>query len=310
MKIIFFGLGSIGNRHARILKERYKHKLFAYRSGKSKNSSIPGIKQLFSWDEVGHIRPDLAFITNPTFLHIDTAIKCSRMGMKLFIEKPIGATFTNLNTLLNVIKKNDSVTYVGYNLRFHPVICFLKNYLMKKKVMHARIYLSSYLPDWRPKRNHLKSYSASKREGGGVILDQSHELDYLEYLFGEIKNIKGTFGKASNVSVDSEDFVDAVIRTKISFVNMHANFFSKHIERSIEIDCPEEYLQADLIKSSIIISNGKKEKVIKFKEGIRETYAKQIDYFFKNINNPRMMNNLLEASRLFKKIIRFKEGNK
>lgn len=309
MKIIFFGLGSIGIRHAQILKKHYWHKLFAFRSGKSK-SSITGIKQLHSWEEIKNIQPDIAFITNPTFLHVDTAIKCAQMNIKLFIEKPVGANLNKLDTLLKEVNKGKLVTYVGYNLRFHPVICYLKKYLLKRKVMHARICLSSYLPDWRPGKNHLKTYSASQALGGGVILDQSHEFDYLEYLFGEIKEIEGVSRRLSNVSVDSEDCLDAIIKTKTALVNMHANFFSQHTERTIEIDCPKEFIQADLINNSVTFFTGDKKKQISFKEGIPETYKKQMDYFFRNINNPQMMNNLPEATKLFKKIIKFKKESK
>ena len=34
------------------------------------------------------------------------------------------------------------------------------------------------------KSNYLKSYSASKSKGGGVLLDLSHEIDYINWLFG------------------------------------------------------------------------------------------------------------------------------
>ena len=77
--------------------------------------------------------------------------------------------------------------YVGYNLRFHPLLKYLKKYLSQSndKLLSVNIYAGSYLPDWRKNTNYVKSYSASKRKGGGVELDLSHEIDYASWLFGK-----------------------------------------------------------------------------------------------------------------------------
>ena len=39
-----------------------------------------------------------------------------------------------------------------------------------------------FLPDWRKNIAYSKSYSSIKKQGGGVLLDLSHELDYATYL--------------------------------------------------------------------------------------------------------------------------------
>ena len=51
--------------------------------------------------------------------------------------------------------------YVGYNLRFHPVIIFLKNFLKNKKIFSINLISHSYLPNWR-KIDYRKSVSAKK----------------------------------------------------------------------------------------------------------------------------------------------------
>ena len=43
----------------------------------------------------------------------------------------------------------------------------------------------SYLPQWR-KKNYKKSYSSNAKLGGGVSLDLSHEIDYIQWIFGNI----------------------------------------------------------------------------------------------------------------------------
>ncbi len=310
MKILFFGLGSIGQRHAKILKENYDFDLLAFRSGKNSPGNPLKIRELISWKNVEEIRPDAVFITNPTFMHIDTALKCCELNLKMFIEKPVDCSEENLHLLTNNVKRKELVTYIAYNLRFHPVIEYLKDFLKDKIIYNAVIYNSSYLPDWRPGTDHLKSYSANAAMGGGVILDLSHEFDYINYLFGPVISIAGNVKKASNVSVDAEDTMDAIIKTEKVDVNLHQDYLSLHRERTLKINCETGYIHGDLVNSRIEFKGFKKSFVKDFDSDWNAMYRKQIDYFLNNINNPCMMNNLADAGKLYKKILKFKKSRK
>lgn len=310
VKIIFFGLGSIGQRHANILLKNYNHTLYAFRSGTTDLPNSLGIKELYSFGEIEKLKPDIAFITNPTNLHIETAIKCAKLGCKLFIEKPIGKDLEGLDKLLQIVKEKNLTTYVAYNLRFNPVIIKLKKYIDKHKILHARVVCTSFLPNWHPNANHLESYSANAGMGGGVILDLSHEIDYISYLLGEVKNIQGNYSKRSNVTIDAEDYADILIDTNSCPVNIHINFLSQIRQRYIQLDFEGLSITADLI--NIEIKEYAKEKLnnsfkLDYEKG--QEYVEQLKYFFDNIENPNMMNNITWASNLYKKIINFKSGN-
>lgn len=306
MKIMFFGLGSIGGRHAKILAENYGHELYAFRAKKNSPNEFR-IPEVYTWDEVEKIRPDVAFITNPTFLHVETAIKCARLGMGLFIEKPIGSSRAGLDTLIKEAKKRSVVTYVAYNLRFHPVIEYLKEHLAGKKINHMSVYTASFLPKWRASGWHLDSYSASRDKGGGVILDLSHEFDYIEFLAGPIKDMVGLYDRVSDVTVDAEDFVDAVIRTERTHVNLHIDFLSHHTERTIKVDCDGEFIMGDLVNNRVEIRGSGDPVIEQYDMDRNESYRKQIAYFLGNMDDTRMMNNLFDARGLFEKILNFKE---
>lgn len=309
MKIVFFGLGSIGQRHASILFGGNKHDLYAFRSEKSREMGLGGVKELYSWDEVKSLKPDIVFITNPTFLHVKTAIKCAELGCKLFIEKPVGKDLIGLERLLKIVRRKRLVTYIAYNLRFHPVIKVLHENIKIDPPLHMRVVCSSYLPDWRPGTDYLESYSASKKMGGGVVLDLSHELDYVSYLTGKIEKISGDYFKLSNVTKDAEDSVDVIARTSLCPVNIHLNFLSQIKERTIKIDFKDRSVIGDLVNGEVLeYKEGAIVKKKKFDNPINQSYIDQIKYFFNNIDNPQMMNNLLEAVYLYKKMIAFKKN--
>lgn len=307
MKIIFFGLGSIGQKHAKILLKNFKYDLYAFRSGINDRPNSLGTKELFSWEEVEKLKPNIAFITNPTGLHIETAIRCAEIGCQLFIEKPIGNTLNGLDKLIRTVKKKSLVTYVAYNLRFHPIIVKLKKYLNGQKPLHVRVVCTSFLPNWHPNTNYLKSYSANAKMGGGVILDLSHEIDYLSYLLGPIKILTGNYARRSKVTSDAEDYADLLIDTEISPANIHINFLSQLKQRYAQIDFENLTVVADIIKADIKEYRNKtlvKSYQLDYQKG--QEYTTQLKYFFDNIENPKMMNNLEEAANLYRKIIAFK----
>jgi predicted dehydrogenase len=313
IKIIFFGLGSIGQKHARIIKNNYKFDIYAYRTEKGQEKNNLQIKEFNNLEDAFSIKPDVAFITNPTNLHIETAMECIKRDIPIFIEKPISNSLDDTDFVEKEIKKRKIFSYVAYNMRFHPVLKNLKDIVSKDgKPIYFRAICSSYLPNWRNNQDYTKSYSAKKEMGGGVILELSHEFDYISWLFGEIKKIEGVYGHISNLKIKSEDFLNAEIACKTGIIgNLHLDCFSQKNERKIQIYYNDKYLEGDLLKHKITIIKKGKENVINLSSEDDYTYKNQIEYFINNYfkRNFNIMNNYPEALKTFKKIIDFKERN-
>jgi len=311
MRVVIFGLGSIGKRHAEILSRDFNHELFAYRSSRNSPINDLGIKELYTWREITRIKPDAAFITNPTYLHIRTALQCASRGMHIFMEKPLSNSMRGIDRLCSICRKRKLICYTAYGLRFHPVVKEIAKLIKGKKIYHARITCSSYLPDWRKGRDFKKVYSACKNQGGGVLLDLSHECDYIQYLFGPIKEISGNFGRISSVTVDAEDFADVLIKTYNSIpVNLHLNFLSLFNERRLVVDYEGGYLAGDLMQYKLEHLSNNKLQVKTFPADRNKFLKEQIKYFFDNIGSLKIMNNLNESKSLLKKILTFKQGRK
>jgi len=313
LKILFFGLGSIGKKHASIIKDNFGFEMFAYRSKKHQEKNSLQLEEFYNLDEAFSIKPDIAFITNPTHLHIETSLECVKRNINLFIEKPISHSLEKTDVLDKEIKKRKLFSYIAYNMRFHPVLNNLMEMIgNREKPIYFRTICSSYLPDWRINQDYSKSYSSKKEYGGGVILDLSHEFDYINWLFGEIKRIEGFYGKISDLKISSEDILNAQITCKSGLKgDLHLDYFSHNNERKIQIYYKNEYLEGDMINNTIKILKNKKEKTSNYNYNKDFTYSKQIDYFFKNYHNSNynIMNNFSEALKLFKKIMEFKKNN-
>lgn len=306
-KILIVGLGSIGRRYARLLPGMGDFEIYSLRSGNGK--PCQGVKNLHSWGDVKQIAPKAAFITNPTFMHINTAAKYAALGMHLFIEKPLDMRLSGLAKLKKIVKARGLSSYVAYNLRFHPGIIAVKEIVRREGFCHASVRCSSWLPDWRPGTDHKNSYSANARMGGGAVLDLSHDVDYAGYIFGDVVSITGSARRSSDVTVNAEDVADMNLRLKKGGnVSVHVDFCSRFSERTVKFTTPAASYELDLIKGRLLINRNERITEKKYEVDRDFTYKAEMRYFFSRLGG-KMMNDIEEASCLLEKLIKFKHMN-
>ena len=276
---LIVGLGSIGRKHFLILKKLNFFKKI-YTLTRQKRHKVNKVKNL---KKIDLIKPSYVIIssrTNTHFSHLKFFEKKIKNATVL-VEKPLFEKYRNFKI------KNNNV-FVGYNLRFHPVIVFLKKFLKNKKIFSINLVCKSFLPEWRKNIIYSKSNSAKKSFGGGALLELSHELDYFQWIFGKIKSIEfSKLNKNSNLKIDCEDSVLVVGKTNDANFFLDLNFLSHRSERSILIEGDNFNVKADLLKYKIEISRKNKLKTIKFRKIKDQTYIDQhraiIKKNFKNL---------------------------
>jgi predicted dehydrogenase len=125
-----------------------------------------------------------------------------------FVEKPLSASLDGVPQLLEICHEQQIVLLTGYNLRFMPSLQRFRNLLnehMIGKILSVRCEIGQYLPSWRPETDYRLGVSARRELGGGVLLELSHELDYLRWIFGEVEWVKATLSRQSSLDIDVED---------------------------------------------------------------------------------------------------------
>jgi predicted dehydrogenase len=157
-------------------------------------------------------KPQVAIISNPTALHMDTALPLARAGIHMLIEKPISNTLGKVLDLQATINETGAKALVGYQFRFHPGLRQTKKMIAENrfgKIHSVHVYWGEYLPDWHPWEEFQQAYSARRDLGGGVVLTLSHPLDYLRWLFGDVEAVvKAEIGKSAVLNLDVEDTAD------------------------------------------------------------------------------------------------------
>jgi predicted dehydrogenase len=209
-------------------------------------------------------------IANETYRHYETFMELNRLGYsgKILIEKPI---FMAPCSIPQLDLEN---VFVAYNMRFHPIIQKIHEFLPGKPIYSIQIYVGQYLPLWRPGTDYVKSYSASKARGGGVLRDLSHELDYMNWLCGSWKRVATIGGKFSNLKINSEDVFVLLLETEnCPAVSVQLNYLDRKTHREIIVNMKDHTMKADLILNTLEID----ENIQEFKIDRNMTYAVQHD---------------------------------
>jgi len=252
MKALVVGYGSIGSRHARLLKElRCETAVVSSRKIDISNR-YPSVSTAFESE-----RPDYVVIANKTNQHYDTVSELIRLGFNgiVLVEKPI------YHACLEIPQHKFKKIFVAYNLRFHPIIQKLYAVLKNEKILSAQVYVGQYLPDWRPQTDYRNSYSASALEGGGVLRDLSHELDYINWIIGGWERMTALGGHYSHLEISSDDiFVIMMTTRKCPVVTVQMNYLDRETRRLIFINTDDYSIAADLVNCTLTI-NGNLEKM-------------------------------------------------
>ena len=297
MKVCFIGVGSIATRHIRNLKELFGQNVWIdiLRSGRGMNipeDVIDSVSDVYYRFEELPTDYDVIFITNPTRLHYDTLMKCSRNARSFFIEKPVFETGEEDLNVIEAVK--GKVCYVACPLRYTNTIQYLKKHIDLMDIYSVRCISSSYLPDWRPEKDYRSTYSAKKELGGGVSIDLIHEWDYLSFLFGEPKRVSSFIGKKSHLEIDSDDIAIYMAEYEDKFVELHLDYFGRVATRKIELYCKDDIIEADLIEQKIVYK--KENRVLNLEEERNSYQKKELLHFFDILNDSSLNDNTIEQA--------------
>jgi predicted dehydrogenase len=241
MRFLVVGCGSIGERHVRNLISLGERDILVHDSDRKRMEEI---RRKYGVDVRRELGPsldevDALLVCTPPVTHVPLAKMALDAGLNVFVEKPLSHTMDGVDEIVKTAKRRGLVLAVGYNFRFHPGMRKVKEKLesgLIGRVMWGRAIVGQYLPDWRPWQDYRKSYTARRGMGGGIILDGSHELDYMRWLMGEVNSVLCFAGKLSSLEVNVEDSADILMRHEGGRVsNVHMDFIRRDYLRVCEI---------------------------------------------------------------------------
>ena len=191
-RVLVLGLGSIGQRHARLLSGRSDVEVLlcdiseALRRQAADALVKPPAAVYSSFADALKAQPDIAFICVPTHLHVPMALTAIRNGTDVLVEKPVSDSLENARELVKAAEAAGRFLQVGYMLRYDEGLITMKEVIDKGEIgniVGGRAMIGTYVTLLNAKGTDRIDHPNS------LVVDYTHELDFIRWFFGEVKDI-------------------------------------------------------------------------------------------------------------------------
>ena len=283
-KVLIVGYGSAAKRHISIFNKIKKNTFFFILSRKEKiflKDNKINFKHIRKINEIYNEDINYSFICTGANEHFKYLKILSKIKTNIFIEKPIVNTTKMIKELRKIFKTNKNKIYVGYNLLFSKSLNFLKKLNLKKRdINKVSVKAGYYLPFWRDE-SYTTGVSSNKKKGGGVILELSHEINYLIWIFGRPLWTSALIKKSSNLKINVEDNAYIVLGFNTFNCIIELDFISKKYVRFCQIDTNDYSYIWKFKKNSVISFDKKNIRRILFnkKFNLNNIYEQQLKFF-------------------------------
>jgi predicted dehydrogenase len=243
LRVLVVGAGSAGRRHARnLLSLGARVSCFDPRADRIEQARAeqPQLDAGFGdWDAALASPFDAAVVASPPFAHVEQARALLRKGAAVLLEKPVAPDLAAAQRLAATVAEARVPLLLGYTYRWWPPLLELRRRVDAGAVgplRHARFVMSAHLADWHPWERYQDFFMASREQGGGALLDESHFLDLAAWLFGMPESVQGRAERLSSLEITSDDNVDVLCCYGRTFrVTLHLDLYGRPHERSVTV---------------------------------------------------------------------------
>ena len=291
---LVIGSGSMARRHIKNLKTLFPNSIVGNLNFSKKNDTLKKINSEVIFNKTQKaidFEPNFVIEASPAPFHLENASHFLLEDIPVLIEKPLCSNLEDFYKFEKIIHKKKSIIEVGYCFRYLKGALKFKEILQGQtygKILSVHIDVGQYLPDWRPNMDYKKSVSANKKLGGGVLLELSHELDYINWFFGESRSVFCKISNSGQLDIDVEDVADAIlVHDKGLIVSIHMDFLQKSAHRTCRVITEKGTLKWDLLKNTINFQGLSNSQEIVFRDA---SYTRN-DMFLKMLKRFKKLSN-------------------
>ena len=244
VKVGVFGVGSLGQWHARVYSELEDAELVGVHDTNAERAAeIAGKYGSQPFGSIDSLAEsiDAASIVVPTDRHFDVFSTLVERGLHLLVEKPIASTTAQAESMVKISEEKGLLLQVGHVERFNPVMQFLEDKLTVPRFIEA-----TRLAEYPPPRENAPPRGTEV----SVVLDlMIHDLEIIMHLVrSPVKSVNAT-GVA--VLSPTEDIANVRIGFENGCVaNVTASRISRERLRKIRVFQDNLYLSLDYMNQA------------------------------------------------------------
>lgn len=207
MNILVIGLGSMGKRRIRLLKELYPECVIWGVDGREERCDEAKI--LFNIqccrsikDVTDSFMIDFAFVCTSPLSHSTIITECLLNKWNVFTELNLVSDGYSEN--IELAKKNGCVLFLSSTFFYREEIKYIKEHVIQNIKWNYIYHIGQYLPDWHPWEDYRDFFVGNKKTNGcREIL--AIELPWITKVFGNVKAIHVLADKMTGLKIDYND---------------------------------------------------------------------------------------------------------
>ena len=208
MNVVVIGLGSMGKRRIRLVREMYPDVRICGVDAKEERRAECG--ELFSIHSYKSIEeclrehsPEAAFVCTPPLSHAVIIKDCLSHGMHVFSE--INLVPDGYDENINLAKQQNRVLFLSSTPLYREEIKYISRRVKETEgTLNYSFHVGQYLPDWHP-WDVLQDFFVSKKETNGCREIFAIELPWILKTFGKVKKVEVMRHKATSLPIQYDD---------------------------------------------------------------------------------------------------------
>lgn len=205
MDVAIIGLGSMGKRRIRLIKELYPEisilGIDARRDRRDETEKQLNVKTLSSLDEV-KCKIDCAFVCTSPLSHASIVKECLQRKWNVFTE--LNLVDDGYEENLCLAKNNGCILFLSSTFLYREEIKYIGSSVDPDKKWNYIYHIGQYLPDWHPWESYKDFFIGDKRTNGCREI-MAIELPWLSKVFGDVEDVKTISDKMTGLSIDFFD---------------------------------------------------------------------------------------------------------
>jgi predicted dehydrogenase len=228
---------------------------------------------------------DGAVVCTPPDSHVAIGRMAAERRARLMIEKPLAQTTEGVEEFLRFCDARQLRVLTAYNWRYWPPMLLAEQMLKDGRigpVRAARTEYAYHLTIRYPGKDYRQFYMADAKQGGGCLLDESHAIDYMRWLLGEITEVSAVVDRVSDLEITGDDIADLTVRFASGAVgNIHMNLFAWNTHSHFELMGEEGVIQWRRFSNEIRLFDPKSSRweVYPFACQLNDMYVEEAKHF-------------------------------
>lgn len=301
MKVIVIGLGSMGKRRIRLIRQ-YDASIGICGVDTSEERREQAEREygIETADSIEHMREndyDCAFICTSPLSHSSLIHRCLCLNMHVFTE--INLVPDGYGENIKLAGERGRVLFLSSTFLYREEIGYIDRMVKgSRSTVSYAYHIGQYLPDWHPWENY-RDYFVGDRRTNGCREIFAIELPWLLHTFGDVQRVHAVKGRNTGLQIDYPDSYLVILEHENGVRgSLAVDVVSRKAVRNLEVFSEDMYLSWNGTPESLRYYDYERKEdmpvrlydMVEHREGydrfiIENSYFHEIEAFFAQVKD-------------------------